>query len=109
MHRLRPALLFLLVLIPLLSCSRKQEARALERHYQLVGKIIALDSKHHTAMIDAAAIPNFMEAMTMEYPIQSKAEFNTLHVGDSIQATLNVSASGDEFYVNGIRKLNASR
>jgi len=31
----------------------------------------------------------------MEYPIKSKSEFNTLHVGDKIEATVNVRGMGD--------------
>jgi Cu/Ag efflux protein CusF len=33
--------------------------------------------------------------MTMEYPVKSKSEFNALHVGDRIQATVNVRREGD--------------
>lgn len=88
----------LLVLIALLiavgSCSRKPEATQPERHYALSGKITALNAKSQTATVDGAAIPNFMEAMTMEYPVKSKVDFDTLHVGDVIKATVNVSDSG---------------
>jgi Cu/Ag efflux protein CusF len=45
-------------------------------------------------MVDGAAIPNFMEAMTMEYPIKSKDDYTKLHVGDTIKATVNVSEEG---------------
>jgi Cu/Ag efflux protein CusF len=92
--------------LALAACSRKPEASGPERHYPLSGRVIALDSKHQTATIDAAAIPNFMEAMTMEYPVKSKADFNALHVGDKITATVNVSASGDTYDLSGIQKQN---
>ncbi|MGA8026728.1 MAG: copper-binding protein [Bryobacteraceae bacterium] len=71
------------------SCARKQE-----RHYQLSGKIVALNAGDQTATIDAAAIPNFMEAMTMDYPVKSKTDFNSLHVGDKIKAIVNVRDDG---------------
>ncbi len=90
-----------------LACNDKQESHAPQRHYQLTGKIVALDPDRHVAMVDAAAIPNYMEAMTMEYPVASKAEFNTLHVGDRITATLNVTTSTNEYNLTGIHKQNA--
>ena len=78
----------------LTACSGSSHSSGPERHYALSGKVIALNAKDHTATIDAAAIPNFMEAMTMEYPIKSAAEFNSLHVGDRLTGTVNVREEG---------------
>lgn len=102
----RPFLCSLLLLSALTpACRPKRETSSEpEKRYVLSGSIVALDSKHHTASIDAAAIPNYMEAMTMDYPVKSDAEFAALHVGDKITATLNVSASGADYYVSNIRK-----
>lgn len=97
------AVLFCLALV---ACSRKPEASGPERHYQLSGRVVALDVKHQSATIDAAAIPNFMEAMTMEYPVKSKAEFSALRVGDKITASLDVSAAGDTYKLSSIQKQN---
>lgn len=98
-----------LLFLGLTACSRTPEASGPEHQYQLVGKVVGLDVKHQTAMIAAGAIPNFMEAMTMEYPIRSKADFDTLHVGDNITATLNVNASGTGYNLTGIQKHNAGK
>jgi Cu/Ag efflux protein CusF len=105
----RSILFAILLLIPIGACSRKPEVQGPQRHYQLTGKIVGLDAEHQTASIDAAAIPNFMGAMTMDYPIPSKAEFKSLHAGDTIKGTLNVSASGDEYSLTNIRKQNAAK
>ena len=78
-----------------------------ERHYQLTGRIIALNSKDHTATIDAATIPNFMEAMTMDYPVKSRVEFEKLHVGDKIKATVNVRDEG--YDLSNIQEENAGK
>jgi Cu/Ag efflux protein CusF len=67
-----------------------------EHHYPLTGKVVSLDAQHQTATVDAAAIPNFMEAMTMEYPVKSKSDFESLHVGERITATVDVT--GDNTY-----------
>jgi protein SCO1 len=56
--------------------------------------VVSVDAKEQTAAIDASAIKGYMEAMTMEYPIQSKTEFASLHPGDRITGTLDVSDDG---------------
>jgi Cu/Ag efflux protein CusF len=85
--------LVILAYILCLSCARGAKAPP-DKHYQLTGKVVSLDAKEQTAAVDAAAIPNFMEAMTMDYPIKSKAEFDSLHKGDQITATVDVSPDG---------------
>ncbi|MBV8069722.1 MAG: copper-binding protein [Acidobacteriaceae bacterium] len=96
----------LVVLVPLLvfaaACSRSPESAAPAHRYSLTGKVVALNSQDHTALIDAAAIPNFMEAMTMEYPVRSRPEFDSLHAGDRITATVNVTAEGG-YYLSDIK------
>jgi hypothetical protein len=66
-----------------------------DRTYQLTGQITALDAKNHVATVDAAAIPNYMEAMAMDYPVKSASEFNTLHTGEHIKATITVHTNGN--------------
>jgi len=91
---MRSGLVAVLCLVLLAACSHKAPNSGPERHYPLTGKVVALNPKEHTALIDAAAIPNFMEAMTMDYPIKSASEFSSLHVGDRIDATVNVHDDG---------------
>jgi Cu/Ag efflux protein CusF len=84
----------MVLLLVLAACGRKPESAEPERHYALTGRVLALNAKDQTATVDAAAIPNFMEAMTMEYPIKSKSDFDKLHVGDKITATVNATSDG---------------
>jgi protein SCO1/2 len=77
----------------LAACHREPDSEP-SRQYALTGKIVALNPGDRTATVDAAAIPGFMEAMTMEYPIKSKADFDKLRVGDKITATVNVREGG---------------
>lgn len=84
------------------ACSRESHQAGAERHYALSGKIVALDVQHQTATIDAAAIPNYMEAMTMEYPIKSKSDFQSLHAGEQITATLDL-AGDDSYSVSNVK------
>jgi Cu/Ag efflux protein CusF len=100
----RLILIVVLLFLVVTGCGHKPESAGPERHYPFSGKVVALDAAHQVATIDGAAIPNFMEAMTMDYPVKSKDEFNTLRVGDQITGTVNVSASGDDYSLSGIRK-----
>jgi Cu/Ag efflux protein CusF len=93
----------LLLALALGACGRAPESAGPQKHYALTGKVVALNPKDHTATIDAAAIPNYMEAMTMEYPIRSKSEFEALHVGERIEATVNVREDGI-YDLSGIHK-----
>jgi Cu/Ag efflux protein CusF len=86
-------ILIILSLIFCMACTHAARS-APEKHYQLTGRVVSINAKEQTAAIDAAAIPSFMEAMTMEYPIASKAEFATLQPGEHITATVNVSDDG---------------
>lgn len=96
-----PALACLLILL-LAACQRNTTPAGPVRHYPVTGKIVSLDAPHQTAMIDAAAIPNYMEAMTMEYPIKSKEDFQSLRVGEQITGTLDV-ASDDSYTLSNIK------
>ena len=86
----------------LAGCGQKSESSGPERHYPLTGKVVALNQQSQTATVDAAAIPNYMEAMTMEYPVKSKSDFQALHVGERISATVDVS-SDDRYALSNIK------
>src|SRR5690242_19361639 len=68
------------------GCHHAVEAK----RYPMQGEIKALDPKAKSATIAAGKIGDWMEAMTMEYPIKPDAEFEKLHVGDKIEATVVV-------------------
>ena len=86
-----------LSLFMLAGCAQK----AAEKRYPMQGQITALDASAHTATIAAGKIGDWMEAMTMEYPVKPDAEFQKLHVGDRIEATVVV---GDPaYYVTEIK------
>jgi protein SCO1/2 len=92
------------VALLILSGCSKQAPPPPEKHYTLTGKVVSVDAKEQTASIDHEPIKGWMdEAMTMEYPIRSKAEFDQLHPGDRITATVNVR--GLDYDLTDIRKL----
>jgi len=73
-----------------------------EKRYPMEGDIQALDAATKTATIAAGKIGDWMEAMTMDYPVKPDSEFAKLKVGDHIKATVVVV--GDvKYYVTGVR------
>jgi len=91
----------LLLALALAGCGAKDQAR----RYAMEGEVKALDPAAKSATIAHGKIGDWMEAMTMEYPVKPDAEFQKLHVGDRIQATVVVN--GDRYYVTEVRILPA--
>ena len=58
--------------------------------YQLKGKVVSIDKRAKMADIDAAAIPGFMDAMTMPYPIKPESDLDKLQPGDLITGDIVV-------------------
>jgi Cu/Ag efflux protein CusF len=83
--------------LALAGCGAKDQTK----RYAMEGEVKALDPAAKTATIAAGKIGDWMDAMTMEYPVKPDAEFQKLHVGDRIQATVVVS--GDKYYVTDVK------
>jgi Cu/Ag efflux protein CusF len=86
-----------LVLLMITGCAPKKA----EKRYPMHGEIMALDASAHTATIAAGKIGDWMDAMTMEYPVKPDTEFQKLHVGDRIEATVVVGDPG--YYVTAVK------
>ena len=78
----------------------KEEAPTPHR-YALHGKVVGLSAETKVAAIDHQEIVGWMGAMTMEFPIKETSDWEKLHVGDQINATVFVDASG--FYVGEVQ------
>lgn len=87
----------LLCLISLSNCSHPIQVK----RYQLRGKIVRLDPQAHTALIEHEKIEGWMGAMTMEYSVKENSEFQALHDGERITATVFVR-DGD-YWIGGIQ------
>ncbi|MEP6914547.1 MAG: copper-binding protein [Acidobacteriota bacterium] len=66
---------------------------AVETRYELKGKVVSIDKPAKRLTVDHEAIPGFMEAMTMAYPVRDDRVFDRLSPGERVTATL-VSAHG---------------
>ncbi len=82
----------LLFVACLVSCSRpvRNTVGGPVQRYQLHGQIVQVDAKAHAALIKHQKIEGWMEAMTMEFPVKDEREFQALHAGDQITATVFV-------------------
>jgi len=77
-----------ILLLAFALCACKDKPAAPVKQYKLDGVVVSLDPQGHIAKIKGEKIEGWMDAMTMEYPV--KDGFDTLHVGDRINATVFV-------------------
>jgi Cu/Ag efflux protein CusF len=87
----------LLLALALAGCGARNQTK----RYPMEGEVKALDPAAKSATIAAGKIGDWMEAMTMEYSVKPDAEFQKLHVGDHIQATVVVN--DDKYYVTDVK------
>jgi Cu/Ag efflux protein CusF len=92
----------LLLALTLAGCGAKGEAK----RYAMEGEVKALDPAAKSATIAHGKIGDWMEAMTMPYAVRPHAEFQKLHVGDRLQATV-VVANDSNYYITKVRILPA--
>jgi Cu/Ag efflux protein CusF len=87
----------LLIALFLAACGSAPKPKT----YPMQGEIKALNAESKSATIAAGKIGDWMEPMTMEYPVKPDAEFQKLHVGDRIEAKVVVQE--DKYYVTEVR------
>jgi protein SCO1 len=63
------------------------------RRYQLTGQVLGVNAERQELTVKHDDIPNFMPAMTMTYPVASKADLDGRAPGELIAATLEVQES----------------
>ncbi len=92
----RSGLLFLTILL-LTGCGSKEQTKT----YALRGVIKSLDAGAKLATIQHEKIGDWMEAMTMEFPVKPDSEFQKLQVGQRIQAKVVVGDSS--YYITEVQ------
>ncbi|MGC4051388.1 MAG: copper-binding protein [Paludibaculum sp.] len=77
------------------ACAKKGENRfdygEAKKKYELKGEVIRLKPEDRVVMVKHEKIGDWMEAMTMEFPVPSAEEFGKLKPGAKIRATVNVN------------------
>ena len=72
--------------------------------YLLTGKIGAIYRELNTLEVEHDTIPDYMEAMTMKFPVKDPKLIKGLKVGDVIQAKLHVSQNSGDWWLSDIRR-----
>ena len=68
--------------------------------YDLKGKIVSVDKSAKQLTVDHEAIPGFMGAMTMGYPVKDERALDGLSPGD--QVTAKVVSSNGSYWLEDI-------
>ncbi len=100
---LSPALLLLLLTACHQPANSKSPAPA-RQVFSVTGLVQVLEPDGKTAVIQHAAIPNYMPAMTMPFTVKDARELRGLSAGDSISFQLVVTA--DDGWIEHISKLD---
>jgi Cu/Ag efflux protein CusF len=87
----------LLLALALLGCGARESVK----RYPMQGDVKALDPVSKTATISAGKIGDWMEPMTMEYPVKPDSELAKLRVDEHIEATVVVK--GEKYYVTDVK------
>ena len=74
------------------ACKKSQQENV--KRFHLVGKVVAVDAQGSSVVVDHEAIPGFMDAMTMAYPVRDVKVLTPLNVGDEITADVVVASDG---------------
>jgi Cu/Ag efflux protein CusF len=91
------AICLLLLALALAGCGAGETAK----RYPMQGDVVAVDPAAKSATIAAGKIGDWMDAMTMDYPVKPDSALAKLHAGDRIEATVVVE--GQKYYVTGVK------
>jgi protein SCO1/2 len=100
MKILLPRLLLLVTVLGLGGCRQAAAPSSTNNitHFAVRGKVVSTDAAAGTVMLDAEAIPGFMEAMAMPYKLAQPEVISELHAGDRITAQLSVVKDDGGFH-----------
>ena len=102
---MRYFIIFILVILLFTACQKTQTAPASSdaKRYPFKGKIVSVDKANKKAKIDHDAIPGYMEAMTMDFPIHEDWVWDNLTPGAEVRAELVVdNTAKDPFWLEKI-------
>jgi Cu/Ag efflux protein CusF len=88
---------WLLLALALVGCGSKEEGK----RYPVQADVISVDQTAKSATLATGKVGDWMDAMTMEYPVKPDGDLAKLHTGDHIEATVVVQ--GPKYYVTGVK------
>jgi Cu/Ag efflux protein CusF len=92
-------LCLLLFVLTLVGCGAKDAVK----RYPMQGDVLGVDPAAKTATIAAGKMGDWMDAMTMEFPVKPDSELSKLHAGIRIQCTVVVQ--GEKYYVTDVKEI----
>jgi protein SCO1 len=97
---MRYLILLIFVLTAFSACQKQDAKQAADtaKRYPLRGKVVSVNKAKKKATIEHEAIPGFMEAMTMDFPIRENWVWENLSPGAEVHAELVVDSTADEPY-----------
>jgi protein SCO1/2 len=84
-----------------------QNASADAKRFPFIGKVVSADISKNKATISHDAIPGYMDAMTMEFPIKDTWAMDELAPGTEVHAELVVDKG--EYYLENLRILAVAK
>ena len=108
---LAPLIVLGVAIATLASCNKQSQpaqstaqgssgAPANAKVYHLHGKVVSIDQANSQLNIDGDAVPDFMGAMTMPYPVHDKGEIGKVGKGDEINADIIVPQDSEAYIQN---------
>ncbi len=94
---------YLFAAVALTACHK--ESGEPPKKFKLTGEIIKLDEPRKTALIRHEKIEGFMEAMTMDFPVRSAAEWAKLKPGQRVEAVLYYLPSEPAYWISEVKVL----
>jgi protein SCO1/2 len=91
----RNAAFIVLLLFGFLLAGCASKSKEAGRRYHLKGKVVSVNQDSGAVVVDAEAIPGFMDAMAMPYPVRDRNDLTKLGPGDEITADVVVTDDGD--------------
>jgi protein SCO1/2 len=87
----------------LAGCASGEKSETwVDKRYPLTGEVIRLEEKDKVVVVKHDEIPDFMEAMTMGFPVLDDTEWAKLKPGLKIKAI--VVERKDDFYLTAIEE-----
>jgi protein SCO1/2 len=103
---MRRVISLLFIAMTFVACAEEKQAKPLsepgEKLYDVQGKIVSRDARSNSVMLDHRAIPGFMEAMTMEYPVRG-AEVATLPA-DNAPIVAKMHVTERSYWLTDVKK-----
>ncbi len=91
----------LVLLLFSFGCGGNTAPKGPIKKYPMHGQVEKLDPAAKIATIKHGKIGDWMDAMTMDFPVRDPAEFAKLHVGDKMAATVYVQDT--DFWIGEIQ------